>query len=484
MAPARKSKWPWLALLLVGAALLLSTAPRPFQSSLEQGRAGEAALAGDPAAAAEHYANAARLLPYRHDLWERAGHWALQSGDPRQAIEYLERAGGGLSTQGLTSLGDAYKEIGDLSQAIQSWQAALAAGGPAADLYRRTWQACYAQGDYASATEALLKLEEIETQDGQTQYQLGLLLAAQQPQQAVKHLELAASLEPELAAKANQLRSEILAASLTDDPAYGLLMAGRALASLEIWPLAIEALTQATKANPNYAEAWAYLGEARQHLETQAEDKPGDESIPGVGLVEIHKALELDPKSLSAHLFLSLYWSRRERFDLAEQAIAAAIQDYPQEAILYVELGRVRASAGDLTGAYNAYVKATEIQPQSAAFQRYLAEFALNYSYQIGAVALPAARQVVLLSPNDAPALDLMAQVLIRLGDLANAERYLRQALQIDANYVYAHLHLGTIYLLRAETQAALDELHLVQELSPDSPAAEQAGRLIEGMLK
>jgi Flp pilus assembly protein TadD len=151
---------------------------------------------------------------------------------------------------------------------------------------------------------------------------------------------------------------------------------------------------------------------------------------------------------------------------------------------LYVELGRVRARSGDLAGAYNAYAKATEIQPQAAVYHRYLAEFALDYSYQIGAVALPAARQVVLLSPNDAPSLDLMALVLIRLGDLANAERYLQQALQINAQYDYAHLHLGTIYMLRGDTQAALNELHLVQSLSPGSPAAGQAERLIEGMLK
>ena len=78
--------------------------------------------------------------------------------------------------------------------------------------------------------------------------------------------------------------------------------------------------------------------------------------------------------------------------------------------------------------------------------------FAVRSQYQVRQVALPAARQLLLLTPADPAALDLMGQALLLLDDPLNAERFFRRAIQSDAGYSPAHLHLAQVYLLRSAT--------------------------------
>jgi type IV pilus assembly protein PilF len=80
--------------------------------------------------------------------------------------------------------------------------------------------------------------------------------------------------------------------------------------------------------------------------------------------------------------------------------------------------------------------------------------------------------------------LDVLAQALMKSGDLASAERLLERALQYDPSYAPAHLHLGMIYWLRGDATAAYQEFRQVYELAPESPAAEQVNRLLEGLGK
>ena len=73
-----------------------------------------------------------------------------------------------------------------------------------------------------------------------------------------------------------------------------------------------------------------------------------------------------------------------------------------------------------------------------------------------------------------------MGQVLTLLGDTNSAERFLQRALQVDPDYPPAHLHLGIIYALNGETERAIQKFNMVISLAPDSPAAEQAQRLLQ----
>jgi tetratricopeptide (TPR) repeat protein len=68
------------------------------------------------------------------------------------------------------------------------------------------------------------------------------------------------------AEKALRLLEVLGQAALQTDPAYQQILIGQRLAELGEWDVAEAAFTAAVSLAPNYAEAWAFLGETRQHL--------------------------------------------------------------------------------------------------------------------------------------------------------------------------------------------------------------------------
>jgi len=130
-------------------------------------------------------------------------------------------------------MGEAYERAGNLKAAVETWQSGLEISGPTIDLLDHLWQGYLKLEDYPAATVTLKSLLALRPEDGQLHYRLGLLLAAQEPESAVEHLEAAQRLSPEQAKDAEKLRGKILAASLTGDRAYTLVNAGQALADLD-----------------------------------------------------------------------------------------------------------------------------------------------------------------------------------------------------------------------------------------------------------
>jgi len=337
-----------------------------------------------------------------------------------------------------------------------------------------------APGDLAAAIAEWQHIVAQRPEDASARYQLGLLLAAQDPQAALSHLEIAASLDGQYAQPASSLRQAILSARIADNLAYTLLSSGRALASIDEWGLAAVAFRNAVLNNPAYAEAWAYLGEARQHLSAPE----GDSLVPGQadGLTEIETALELDPNSVAAHTFLALYRLRQQDYSAALQAIRRSIALAPNNPILVAQLAEIQAAAGDIQSAYQTYQEAAALAPYDPAFTRQILRFSLDYNFQVEQVALPIARQRLIEEPQNPIDLDLMSQVLIHLGDLLNAERFISRALQIDPEFGPAYLHLGLIYLLKDEPQTARFYLQKARDLNPNTPTAVQAERLLESV--
>jgi thioredoxin-like negative regulator of GroEL len=72
-----------------------------------------------------------------------------------------------------------------------------------------------------------------------------------------------------------------------------------------------------------------------------------------------------------------------------------------------------------------------------------------------------------------------MAQVLISRGDLPSAERFLARAIQADARYAPARLHLGLVYLLQGRSEEASEQLSLASAIDPGGPTDQQAQRLL-----
>lgn len=422
---------------------------------------------------ASGYAEIARRVPWRDELWEKAGLYALQGGEFTAAITYLEEAAARshLSPAGQIALGDAYRETGQKSTAIQAWEAALRFSDPSVEVYTRLLDTHMALKDYPASINDLQALIALQPTDAELRYRLGLLLTTQQPEAALAHLVQAAELDPSLEEAAQTVVRGVRAARLVDDPAYTKLEAGRALASIGEWELALEAFNQSTQDQPGYVEAWAFLGEARQHVTDPDLD---------LALSDLEKALELDPTSLTANTFLALYWGRRGDYDHALEYLTSTADLYPDNPAIQVELGNTYAVLGDLEAAYQAYQTATELEPRDPIYHRLLAAFSIKYEYHVRQIGLPAARRAVILSPDGPEELDIMAQVLILLSDTGSAERFLQRALDADPGYPPAHLHLGLIYALNGDIQRARQKFNQVIASAPDTPSADQAQRLLE----
>lgn len=463
-----------LALIILLGIGIIVIVPRFYRVTTLQRDAQRAREAGAPAQAAQSIASAAEIIPWRTRLWEQAGDYALQGGEAQAAINYFSKAAAldSLSPSGYLALGDACLRSGDITSAAQWWQTAQRAGIPDRDIYARLLPVHRQQGDYPAVLTDLKALVNIQPDDAGLQYQLGLVWAAIQPEEALPHLNRAAELDQSFIEQTAKLAQNIRIARMKEDPAFTLLEAGRALGALNEWELAAEAFRQSAQTRPDYAEAWAYLGEARQQLPaTQA---------TGDGLAELEHALQIDPKSLSAHMFLSLYWQRQGQLDKALAYLEKAAALYSEYPTLQTEMGHILALQGDLSAAQQAYQQATGLAPQDPTYYRQLAAFSLAHNYQLSQVGLPAARRGLLLSPNDPASLDMLGQVLLELGDSASAKRFFERAILLQPQYAPAHLHLGLIYIIEENRPAAYEKFNQVLSLAPSTTAANQAQRLLD----
>jgi tetratricopeptide (TPR) repeat protein len=402
-------------------------------------------------------------------LWEEAGRAALNAGDYLGAINHLEqaRAASSLTASGFILLGEAYQLQGNETAAEQVWRALVDLGEAPPGIYLRLANALRLRNEIPAAIEVLQALLVHHPGQASATYELALLLAASDPQAALPYLVQAAELDPSLAPKVEALRRSINTASFENEPAYTLLAAGRALAGLEEWALAGEAFVRATAERPDYAEAWAYLGHARERL---GED----------GQQALDSALTLDPDSLSANLFAALHFAEHDRPEMALIYLHNASRLDPTRVEIQLELGNVLAEMGDLVSARRHFERALDLAGRNPDAWRSTAEYALRYNIDIRELVLPAARQAVLLAPEDPAALDTLGQVYFRLGDPLSARRFFQRALQQDPGYAPAHLHMALYELLIGSPDAAAEHLELVLQLAPGTPTSDQAKRLLD----
>lgn len=434
-----------------------------------EARARVAQERGEMSDAARLYEAAAMRLPWRASLWQDAGQAALAAGEPEDAVRLLTRAGnrGALTLAGQDALGQALWQTGRTDAALQIWQTATAGSNPDPGVLARLAEAHHALGNYPAEREALRRLTDLRPQDAQARYRLALLLAASDPQESLHHLTLAAQIDPALEKSIRPLRRALNLALLANEPAYRLTVSGQGLASVDEWALAQQAFAQAVGVRPDYAEGWAWLGEAEQHLGRD-------------GIAELRHAEALNPHSALVQVFLALYHQRQGRASLAVEHLRRAVDLEPENAAWQAALAEAYVQAGDLPPALEAYQQAAQKAPQDPQYWRMLAVFCATYEYRLAEVGIPAARQALKLTPEDARALDAMGQVYLALGNAAQAETHFLQALESDPDLPEAHLHLAIVYLQTARPLMARPALLRACELAAGTPLGEQAQMLLK----
>lgn len=301
-------------------------------------------------------------------------------------------------------------------------------------------------------------------------YRRAVELAASEPLDALPLLsEL---INSPYASAALTIRQGIQGGRLSGDRAYLLTATGQSLAAVGEWAAARQAFLAAVEANPDYAEAWAYLGEALQ--------KNGQD-----GLQALQKAEQLDPNSLSVRLFLALYWQRQNDFERAEQNLRVAALQHPENPLVQIQLAENAVLKGDTAGALPFLQRALDLVPNDPAIWRAVAAYSVESALYIEEIGLPTLERLLGQAAQQPPAqqadyLVLNGRALALLRRDAEAETYFVRALQADENHVSAHLYYGIFLLAAQRLDEARQHLNTVLALQPSGPQASLAAHWLE----
>lgn len=459
----------WMTLILLLVLALANWQPGQTQAAFLFHKVKLAQARHQPLEAAQALRQLMAAQPWRTDLNEQIGTFLDEAGDWAGAAAAFESAfkQQALSIDGSIRLAELWVEAGQDDKAKQLLLALTTSKKLASTSYP---QAVTLLEKVAKPDEILAALAgwlEMEPTNSRALYLKGVYLAATNPSQATLALEQAKQKADGYQASAGKLLDVLDSASKEKAPGNLLLEIGRGLGDLNEWRAAAAAFEQAVAVQPDLAEGWAYLAEARQNLGQPAREL-------------IDRALALAPDSGVVQALASIYWRRLGKPEIGLIYLTAAAKNEPRSAYWQVELGKTLCELNNPQDALEHFVRATELEPKNPQAWVELARFSLNYGIEPTRVGLPAARQAVLLAPKDADALDVMGALLLWQNDLAGAERFLQQSLQQDAANSDAQLHLGQVYLASGNLESARPYLDAAARLSPETAVGKMAERLIQ----
>ena len=456
-------KWP--ASLVVFALIAALLVPVFYTGYSSVQRADNEFSAQNYTDASMHYQQAARLLPWRTDLLEKAGIAAYANRDYSSAIALLNRQSE-LTEQGWVALGNSYSNTNDMVSALRAYQDGLRFYDSAA-LYAGVAFIYRGQKDWPAERDALQNQLRLDISDAYTHYRLGLLLTFLSPEQALSELTLASSLDPETDSAVQTLTAALSLSATQPDSSEQMLTIGRALGLVQEWDLSLAAFEKAIEIDEKNAEAWAWLGEAKQQL--------GQD-----GSVELDRALTLDHLSVIVRALRGLHWNRLGKYEQMRAEYALAAEFEPTNPAWQVSLGDAHLKLGDLASALAAYQKATELSPTDANYWRLLANFCAENGINVEDIGLPAAQNAVRLTPDDPFALDALGWSYLSSGRYANAEKILLETIAAYPNHFPAYIHLAMTYLAQGNRPAAFNQLTYIRDADVGGKFAVLANELLK----
>lgn len=463
-------KWQRFAVfLIILVPLMVGLTGHPITTALEHTRAmqqlQQARYAGDTGAEITAIEEVLAFSPWRGDLWQRAGRLYLDTGQADRAISTFDHSGelGQLDAQGHIWLADALITDGRLIDARNSINSAGLGDYfllmQAAALLRKA-------GDLEGARENLIKANQLEPEDDEVNYQIGVLTLIEEPEKAYLQLQKIQAGSPKRA-NAQYLVETINSKNEFNSNIDWILLAGQALSRVGEWDAAMQAFQTVVEDDPENALAWALLGEAQQ------QNNEG-------GKVSLDRAIELDADGELVNALMGLYYRRQGNTEQALVYLERALSANPKAAVWRIEMGGTLADAGRLEEALTQYQSGVEIDRSNPENWSALAKFSIGRNYMVQESGLGAARQAVVLSPDNPVYLDLLGSAYMILGDLDNAERFFKQALERDAEQAAILIHLGQVSYSRGQKEAAFAYWRRASASASNDRLKEMAERLLQ----
>jgi len=467
----KRDWWPRL-ILLVSILLLLGLPPEraSFWAAVRSGDVHRARR--EYHAALQDYRQAANLWPASAVPFLRQGqtYLALQDYARAQDVFLAAMRRGGLICEARLGLADAHDGLGAHTLAIAEWQALAGKHPAAAEVHYRLGRAYVDRGNWPAAAREFAAILDagpaVAPRMAQlAHYNLGLLLAADDPMTATAHLESAtAGPDGEVSAAARQVLGTLRGAQGVEDRAYAAALLGQVFLAVDELSLARWQFEAALALNPAYPATHAYLGHVF--------DRQGKESL---AFCHLAAAMRLDRSYVMGYYFFGVYFRDKGEPCRARTFFARALALDPDNAALCVDIAQTYLAAPDYASAEAWLRRAVELAPEDARFHHILAQFYTDHLIQVRERGLPAARQAVDLSPDDPLAHDTLGWALYLTGNLRAAQTSLQRALELDPHLPAAHYHLGVVYAAQGRWDEAQWEYTRVLDLDPGGPFAERA---------
>lgn len=368
----------------------------------------------------------------------------------------------GLTSAERQQLGDALFALGDARSALAHW---LAAGLIEASHQRRIAQVSISLQEWTIAQDALQHILTVAPNDTWAHYQLGLIRAAFQPQQAIKHLRQAAS-DSAYHNNATQLLSTLLSAEGINTASFRV---GTTFIELGLWPYAELAMRHAADLNYPDPIAIAYVGLARDY---QAKD----------GSAWITEAVERAPNLAEVRYIQGLHLRAKGELIASASAFDLAVNIEPENPAYYAELGIAYQLLNDLPRAEFWLKEAVRASGNRLAFQRLLADFYAQAAPELGLDPISRLLEPSSALPNgDAEMQSSYGWALHITGNSEDGLAEITAALAIDPNNPKILYDKARLLLDIGDVSAAIP---IFQDLaSGATPYATQAKALLDGLL-
>ncbi len=319
-------------------------------------------------------------------------------------------------------------------------------------------------GDPPGARRSLRLFQRLSA-PGDTACLAGYISLFDDPQSSLAEFKLAPANTP-CARNLTAWTDTLLELPTISDEAYRWARLGLLFAGDGRWRLAAASFERSLQANPAYADAWAYLGEARAQL--------GEPSWP-----LLQRAYELSPDNRAVRLAMSAYFRRVGQPLRALEMLLPLADSDPEAVELLTELSAAAGEAGDFTQAVNLLRRAMQLHPDDPRVFLSAALFSARYEIEIGNLGLPAARRALELNPDNSEVLETSGWLEWLGGSLELAEAQLTRAYEQNPASPSLNLRLGQLYLSLDRSEPARLFLQNAHRLAPQSAAGQTAARLL-----
>jgi tetratricopeptide (TPR) repeat protein len=458
-----------IILLPLATACVLPLAPHPRELSKARQQGFASSQKMDEMAELAALETELSFAPWQGGGWLRLGRLRLDAGKPLGAVDAFDQATalGAMTTEGKLWLTDALISTGDSERAKALLREFSQADNVDAFVFLQAAMTQRSLNDTYGALATLLKAYEIDSLNGEINYQIGLQFAAVEPDKALPFLERAGKLIPN-----RQINCEALIQLIKDSDRMGessahYQMIGQELSTMSEWDVAQRAFIKATELDDADGVAWALLAEAAQQNNESGEPF-------------ITKAQELAPKAELVNGLSGLYYRRQGKNELAVEYLQKAADANPKAVVWEIELANTLDGMGDRASALKHFQSAVDIDPQNYLPWRALAVFSLTRSYELETIGLPAAIMALQLNEGSPALMDLMGTVLMKVGRLDEALPYFQQADALDPHQSAILIHLGQLYLAQGEKRKAIEVLSQAMEFARDSRLRDMAFSILQ----